>query len=180
MTGDWHALLEKGSYLEVGGTSVHYFDVGEGRPLVLVHGGGFTSCAALNWGAVLERFAQHCQVIALDQPGFGFTEPRGQRDYYPLEQPSFFVEFIETLDLKDVAVVGNSTRSAIASHAALDRPDLLSHVGLVNGGTIVRKYDSLFPRTTVEEPTRKSVREELKRFQEHYFTETKHYPFWQK
>jgi pimeloyl-ACP methyl ester carboxylesterase len=178
MTGDWQALLDEGSYVEVAGTNVHHFDMGEGRPLVLVHGGGLTSSAPLNWGAVLNRFAEHCRVVALDQPGFGFTEPRGERDYYPSERASFLVEFIETLGLDDVAVVGNSTGSTIASHAALDRPDLLSHVGLVNGGTIVREFGSPSPRTTVEEPTRESVREELERFQEDYFTETKYHPFW--
>jgi pimeloyl-ACP methyl ester carboxylesterase len=117
-------------------------------------------------------------VIAPDQPGFGFTEPRGERDYYPSERASFLVDFMETLGLEDVAVVGNSTGSTIASHAALDRPDLVSHVGLVNGGTIVREFGSPSPRTTVEEPTRESVRKEMELFQEYYFTETKYHPFW--
>jgi pimeloyl-ACP methyl ester carboxylesterase len=42
MTEDWQTLLESGSYIEVDGVDVHHFDMGEGDPLVLVHGGGLT------------------------------------------------------------------------------------------------------------------------------------------
>lgn len=178
MCDEWRALLERGSYREVDDVDVHHFDMGEGQPLVLVHGGGLTSSAALNWGAVLERFAEECRVIALDQPGFGYTDPRGERDYYPSERASFVAEFVEDLGLEDVTVVGNSTGSTIASHVALDRPDLVDGVGLVNGGTIVREFGSPSPRTTVEEPTREGTREELETYRRHYFTETKYHPFW--
>lgn len=178
MTGDWQTLLKRGSYVEVAGTDVHHFDMGQGQPLILVHGGGLTSSAALNWGAVLERFADRCRVVALDQPGFGYTDPRGEKDYYPDERASFLVEFIETLGLENVAIIGNSTGSTVASHAALDRPDVVSHVGLVNGGTIVREFGSPSPRTTVEEPTLEDTREELESYREHYFTETTYHPFW--
>jgi pimeloyl-ACP methyl ester carboxylesterase len=45
-------------------------EVGEGRPLVLLHGLGM---GAFAWGPVLERLAATRRVIAFDLPGFGAT-----------------------------------------------------------------------------------------------------------
>jgi len=50
MTTDWNELLAEEQYTEIEGTRTHFYDVGSGNPIVLIHGGGLTSCAELNWG----------------------------------------------------------------------------------------------------------------------------------
>lgn len=179
MHSDWQSLLEKSLSLAVDGVDVHHFDLGEGHPLLLVHGGGLSSSAEMNWGAVIERFAERFRVIALDQPGFGFTDPRGAVDYYPAERAEFVIEFVEELGLDSVSVVGNSEGATIACHMALQRPDLVAHAVPVNGGMTVREFGTPAPSTKTDEPTLEAVREEVETYREHYFTETKHHPFWQ-
>jgi pimeloyl-ACP methyl ester carboxylesterase len=178
MASDWQQLIDKASYVEVDGTDVHHFDVGSGKPLVLVHGGGLSSSAELNWGAVIERFAEQFRVIALDLPGFGHTDPRGPRDIQPRERAAFLVEFLETLGVEEASLVGNSEGATIVSHVALGTPEIVETVALVNGGLTVREYGEPTPRTTVTEPTLAEVREEARQFQSEYFTETKYHPFW--
>lgn len=178
MYSDWHSLIEKGSYVEVDGVDVHYFDLGDGHPLLLVHGGGLSSAAEMNWGAVIERFAEQFRVIALDQPGFGFTDPRGEVDYYPAERAKFVVQFVEKLGLDSVSVVGNSEGATISCHMALRRPDLVDHAVPVNGGMSVREFGTPAPSTKTDKPTLESVRTEVEKYQEHYFTEIKYHPFW--
>ncbi|PSP20222.1 hypothetical protein BRC61_07630 [Halobacteriales archaeon QH_10_65_19] len=39
-----------------------------------------------------------CRVIALDQPGFGFTAPRGERDLLPRERAEFVTQFLDGTD----------------------------------------------------------------------------------
>jgi pimeloyl-ACP methyl ester carboxylesterase len=99
MPADWKERLEHSEYVEVDGVDTHYFDMGEGDPLYLVHGGGLPSCAELNWGAVLEPLSEECRVIAADQPGFGFTPSRGEQDYDPRERADFMLEMLEELGL---------------------------------------------------------------------------------
>lgn len=178
MHSDWQSLLEKSSSLPVDGVDVHHFDLGEGHPLLLVHGGGLSSSAEMNWGAVIKRFAERFRVIALDQPGFGFTDPRGAVDYYPAERAKFVIEFVEELGLDSISVVGNSEGATIACHMALQRPDLVANAVPVNGGMTVREFGTPAPSTKTEEPTLEAVREEVETYREHYFTETKHHPFW--
>lgn len=178
MPDDWQALIESGSYLEVDGVDVHHYDFGEGHPLLLIHGGGLSSCAEMNWGAVLDGFSEQFRVIALDQPGFGFTDPRGEVDYYPAERAKFIIEFIEELGLDSVSLVGNSEGATISCHIALRRPDLVDHCVPVNGGMTVREFGTPAPSTTTTEPRRKEVRKEVEKYREHYFTETKYHPFW--
>ena len=178
MPDDWKSLIEAGSFVTVDGVDVHHYDFGTGHPLLLIHGGGLSSCAEINWGAVIDGFSDHFRVIAIDQPGFGFTDPRGEVDYYPAERAKFVLEFVESLGLDSVSVMGNSEGATISCHMALRRPDLIDHAIPVNGGMTVREFGTPAPSTKTSEPTIDTVREEAETFQKHYFTETKHHPFW--
>jgi hypothetical protein len=67
-TLDWREHLRTA---RIDGRRVNYVDVGEGDPLVLVHG------IAGNWQNWLEnipRLARERRVVALDLPGFGASE----------------------------------------------------------------------------------------------------------
>lgn len=178
MPPEWQEFRDRTTIMTVDGVNVNHFDEGEGDPLVLVHGGGLTSNAALNWGAVIDRFAEHFRVIALDQPGFGHTDPRGEVDYYPVERAKFLIEMIEEMGLEDVSLAGGSEGSTLVSHVALRRPDLVNGICLCNGGTIVREFGSPSPHARVEEPTMETVRADAEQLAEEYFTETKYHPFW--
>ncbi|MFB6187880.1 MAG: alpha/beta fold hydrolase, partial [Halobacteriaceae archaeon] len=86
MSQNWQDLLEQETYVTVDGIETHHYDIGEGDPIVLVHGGGWTSCAENNWGAVILRLSERTRVVALDLPGFGFTPVRGSKDYKAKER----------------------------------------------------------------------------------------------
>ncbi len=98
------------------GLLTHYFDMGEGQPLVLLHGSGPGVCAYANWAAVIGELAQDFRVLAFDIPGFGKTE----------RMPSYgmpvwckhLLAFLEALQLKDVTLVGNSLGGSIALSTA--------------------------------------------------------------
>ena len=50
----------------------HYVDVGEGRPLILLHGIGMSHFA---WKNVIDKLANERRVLAFDIAGFGLTPP---------------------------------------------------------------------------------------------------------
>jgi pimeloyl-ACP methyl ester carboxylesterase len=178
MTDQWHDLVDRGKTVSVDGIETHYYDEGEGETLVLLHGGGLTSCAELNWGAVIDPLAQHCRVIALDQPGFGFTDPRGERDHLPRERADFVAAFCRELGVDSITVAGNSRAGYQAVYLALEYPALVEKLIVVNAGSASRKLTSEEVPGSLqsEEPTRESAHEFLEEFRDHHLVRPENHP----
>ncbi len=66
--------LEEGLFINVQGTRTHYHDVGEGAPVLLLHGSGPGVSAWANWQHAIPSLAENSRVLALDIVGFGHTE----------------------------------------------------------------------------------------------------------
>lgn len=181
MPTEWERLIESGTYVTVNDTEVHYYDEGSGDALVLLHGGGLTSCAELNWGAVIEPLSESCRVIALDQPGFGCTPPRGERDHMPRDRADFVVEFLEELGVDSVTVAGNSRAGFQAVYLALEYPDLVEKLVVVNAGSASRKLVEGEVPGDLEsaEPTLEGAREFLEEFRDDHLVRPEYHPLFQ-
>lgn len=99
-----------------------------GAPLVLLHGVGM--CAEA-WEPQIAAFASTHRVIALDLPGHGGTDaldgtPR-LSDYV-----AWAARAIAGLDLGPVALAGHSMGALIALGTAIEHPDLVARVALLN------------------------------------------------
>lgn len=64
----------KSGYSNVNGIKMYYEIYGEGKPLVLVHGGGST--IETTFGRIIPLLAQHRQLIAVELQGHGHTGDR--------------------------------------------------------------------------------------------------------
>lgn len=64
----------KSGYSEVGGLNMYYEIYGQGKPLVLIHGGGST--IQTTFGNIIPLLAKHRQVIAMDMQAHGRTGDR--------------------------------------------------------------------------------------------------------
>ena len=181
MSLEWEQLIESGSSVSVDGIDVHYYDEGTGDALVLLHGGGLTSCAELNWGAVVEPLSESCRVIAPDQPGFGFTAPRGERDHMPHERADFVAEFLGELGVKSATVAGNSRAGFQAVYLALEYPELVEKLIVVNAGSVSRKLvnGEVPGNLESEEPTLAGAREFLVEFRENHLVRPDYHPLFQ-
>lgn len=178
MTAEWNDLLERGKTVTVDGVDTHYYDEGEGETLVLLHGGGLTSCAELNWGAVIDPLSEHCRTIALDQPGFGFTDPRGDRDHLPQERADFVADFCREVNTDSVTVAGNSRAGYQAVYMALEYPDLVDKLIVVNAGSASRKLmpDEVPGSLKSKEPTLEGAREFLEDFRGSHLVRPENHP----
>ncbi|WP_319452350.1 MULTISPECIES: alpha/beta fold hydrolase [unclassified Mycobacterium] len=103
---------------------------GAGPPLLLLHANLHDSS---DYAPVQDALSAGRRVIAVDWPGHGnspATDP-------PLGAPDFgdvAVEFVDTLDLTNLVVIGNSVGGYAACRIALERPDRVAGLVLVNTG----------------------------------------------
>jgi len=180
MTEDWQQLRDSAEYVTVDGLDVRYLDHGEGDTVFLMHGGGLTSCADLSYGAVIGPLSDRCRVVAADQPGFGYTPPRDERDKNPKERADLMLRTIEELDLAPVTVTGHSRSGFMAAYMALKRPDLVEKLVIVAAGSASRQLlsDERPGDLSAQEPTRETAREWYVKTREEAFTTTEHHPFW--
>jgi pimeloyl-ACP methyl ester carboxylesterase len=109
----------------VAGREVSYRTVGQGPPLVLVHG---LSGSTRWWTPVLERFAARRTVLLVDLPGFGALA-RGPRVALA-ESAGWLLEWMDAAGVDRPALVGHSMGGAIAVRAAAARPGRLDRLVL--------------------------------------------------
>ncbi|MCX5866817.1 MAG: alpha/beta hydrolase [Proteobacteria bacterium] len=118
-------------FIKVGGVNYHYLEFpGPGTTVVLLHGYGSST---YTWEGVIPYLRQGgYHVYALDMKGFGWSDkPRGA-DYAPLTLFQEVNGVMEALKLKKVVFVGNSLGGGIAVLMALDHPDKIERVVLID------------------------------------------------
>ena len=125
------------TYMEVDGTRVRYVDVGEGPPVVLLH--GFASSIE-NWVTVMPRLVENHRVIAIDMRGFGWTD-RPVADYSPAAQAKLLKAVLDERKVGKVSIVGHSYGSSVALAFALEYPAQVDRLVLYDAWV----YDSQLP-----------------------------------
>src|SRR6202167_4721971 len=118
--------------LHVNGTDMAYLELGQGRPLVCVHG---SLCDFRVWSAVLGPLTQHHRVIAVSLRHFFPERGAGVSDTYSIAQHvADMIAFIERLDTGPVDLMGHSRGGHISFRVAQQRPDLLRRLILAEPG----------------------------------------------
>jgi pimeloyl-ACP methyl ester carboxylesterase len=97
--------------ITVFGQSIHYFDVGSGPVVVLVHGLGSRKD---DWLPVLEPMAQKFRLLVPDQIGFGKSD-KPLLDYSVQTYVDFLNEFLRQLKVEKASLVGESLGGWIAA-----------------------------------------------------------------
>jgi esterase len=118
--------------LRVNGYDMAYLEVGEGPPLVCVHGtlGDFRT-----WYAVLGPLSKKHRVITLSLRRFFPEHWDGVgTDYLMSQHVSDVIGFIERLETRPVDLMGHSRGGHIGFRVAQQRPDLLRRLVLAEPG----------------------------------------------
>ncbi len=131
------------------GVRLYYEDMGRGKPVVLIHGGGLS----LGWWRwQIPALSQRFRVIAADTRGNGRSDktPWGHRTArYAMDVR----EIIETLDLHEVTLVGWSIGArTVLSYVELFRGYRLKGVVLVDEVPSIEVHGPPDPPETEAEP----------------------------
>jgi pimeloyl-ACP methyl ester carboxylesterase len=137
-------LTQQGKYVQANGLHVFYEEYGQGRPLILLHGG--TSSSA-TWKPYIPIFANHFRVITPDARGHGRTDnPTGEFSYRLLADD--MAAFVEALGLPKPFICGKSDGGQTALEIGMRVPNLAG--ALVVGAAWYRFTDTMrsFLRST--------------------------------
>jgi pimeloyl-ACP methyl ester carboxylesterase len=102
--------------IPVFGQTIHYFDVGSGPVVVLLHGLGDRK---ESWLAVIPQLSKAYRVLAPDQIGFGKSD-KPLLDYTVQTYVDFLDQFLRELKVAKFSLVGESLGGWIAALYALD------------------------------------------------------------
>ncbi|MGV0042506.1 alpha/beta fold hydrolase [Mycobacterium colombiense] len=107
------------------GSRLRYFTAGTGPPVVLLH----TVRTQLDYfQRVIPALWDEFKIYALDLPGMGWSDIVPGMRYGEPELRRAVVEFVETLDLRDVTLAGESMGGALALLASIELTDRVRNV----------------------------------------------------
>jgi 4,5:9,10-diseco-3-hydroxy-5,9,17-trioxoandrosta-1(10),2-diene-4-oate hydrolase len=134
-------------YVDLGKVRIHYNEVGDGPPLVCLHGGGPGANSWSNFAANIPVLMRSYRLLLVDLPNFG----RSSR--LVLEGPplTFLArvmdEFLAALGIAKAAFVGNSYGGQVAIKTAIDFPARVESLVVIGSAPTVH---SLFTPMPVE------------------------------
>ena len=111
-------------FVETNGTKLYYEMMGEGHPLVLIHGGYMDRRM---WDDQFAVFAQHYRVIRYDVRGFGKTE----LPPVPYTDRQDLFHLLSFLGVEKTYLLGLSLGGEIAIDFTLDYPNMVDGLVLV-------------------------------------------------
>ncbi len=142
MTIDWR---EHQRWVHVQGRPANVVDIGEGPPLVFVHG---LSGNWQNWLLQLPEFSRDHRCVAVDLPGFG-ESPMPAEKITISGYGRWLDALFDVLEIEAAAVVGNSMGGFIAAETAIKFPHRVERLVLVSaaGLSVERQRSDTLQRT---------------------------------
>jgi pimeloyl-ACP methyl ester carboxylesterase len=131
---DWRRHLR---HVELPGAEVNYVEIGDGEPILFVH--GISGCWQ-NWLENLPHFGAGHRAIALDLPGFGASPMPS----WGIDMPAYgrlIHDFCEKIGIERATLVGNSMGGFIAVEAATVGPSRFERLVLVSAAGILNTWN---------------------------------------
>jgi pimeloyl-ACP methyl ester carboxylesterase len=123
-------LPPTGTWIDVDGERLHYRSLGDGPPIVFVHGLGGQM---RNFDYLpLQELAQRHRLVLVDRPGAGHSPPRGDEVAGIGPQGRLIAAFIRAVRFEQPPLlVGHSLGGAISLAVALHDPDCIRGLALI-------------------------------------------------
>ncbi|MDP1521265.1 alpha/beta hydrolase [Porticoccus litoralis] len=114
----------------INGVSIAYVDEGQGEPLILLHGLGVSR---KDWGPQIDFFSQSNRVIAPDFRGHGDSDKPDGPYSVPIHAADV-ISLMDVLGIPSAHIVGLSMGGMVAFQLAVDAPERLLSMTIVNSG----------------------------------------------
>jgi pimeloyl-ACP methyl ester carboxylesterase len=122
--------MTTGNYADVNGIKMYYEIHGEGKPLVLLHGGGST--IGTSFGHVLPMFAKRYKVIALELQAHGHTSDRNAPETFEQDADDA-VALLKQLGISKASILGFSNGGSTTLQIAIRHPEVVDKIIVIAG-----------------------------------------------
>jgi haloacetate dehalogenase len=137
-------------HADLGDVTIRFRQGGAGEPVVLIHGHPRTHTT---WHAVAPRLAGRFRVVTPDLRGYGgSTLPPDEPDHAQSSKRAMagdVVRLMASLGHERFAVAGHDRGALVAFRAAMDHPDAITHLVVMDGLPVVEhleRVDATFAR----------------------------------
>ncbi|MDR6508198.1 alpha/beta fold hydrolase [Arthrobacter oryzae] len=144
------------------GEITHYHELGEGTPILFLHGSGTGVTAAANWWLNLPELSELGRCIAIDSIGYGQSVVAPDTKYGIKEWVRHVVRVLDALGIEKTWIVGNSLGGWLAFQFAIDFPERL--LGIVSMGTGGAKLTGALKAHSNPVLTEEGIRQTLEMF----------------
>ena len=122
---------EIGREINAAGYRTNVHDLGEGFPVMMIHGSGPGVTAWANWRLVMPKLARNRRVIAPDMLGFGYSARPEDQTYNRERWVEHAIGVLDELGLEQVDLVGNSFGGGLALALAIEHPQRVRRLVLM-------------------------------------------------
>ncbi|UCI09666.1 alpha/beta fold hydrolase [Mesorhizobium sp. B1-1-8] len=122
----------RGRYIEIDGARLHFFEAGQGLPLLLLHGNGSTAEDFITSG-IFDKAALKYRVLSFDRPGFGRSSRSRGRIWSARAQADLLHAAAAKLGIGRYIVCGHSWGAAVALELARRHPGSVAGIVMVSG-----------------------------------------------
>jgi pimeloyl-ACP methyl ester carboxylesterase len=127
-------LIFKSGYSEVNGIKMYYEIYGQGKPLVLIHGGGST--IQTTFGRIIPLLAKKYKVIAMDLQAHGRTSDRDAPVSF-MQDADDVVALLKNLHISKAGFFGFSNGGTTTMEIAIHHPEMVNKIIL--GSTLCKR-----------------------------------------
>lgn len=106
---------------------LHYQSLGQGQPLILLHG---LFGSADNWGTIAKRLAPDYQVISVDLRNHGRSPHHASQSYADMAED--LIELCDSLNLDTIHLLGHSMGGKVAMQFATQFPSRMGKLIVVD------------------------------------------------
>jgi pimeloyl-ACP methyl ester carboxylesterase len=124
----WTRKHAKGQIIDLDGRSTHYMQMGEGDPIILIHG---FNMDMNTWANNIEALAGNHSVYAIDLWGLGYSTRDPMLPGYALYTEQLHL-FMDALGIEKATLVGHSMGGGTAISFAVQYPDRVDKLVLVD------------------------------------------------
>jgi haloalkane dehalogenase len=133
-------------YFPTGAGRMHYVDVGEGEPIVMVHG---TPEWSFIYRRLIDCLSSRYRCIAPDHIGFGLSDKPVGWSYLPKDHAENLEALIGGLALRDITLVVHDYGGPIGLAYALKHPENVKRIVIMNSWMWSLQEDPAYDRTKV-------------------------------
>lgn len=108
---------------------IAYLDVGNGPPVILIHGFGGSMW---QWEHQQHALSQHFRTLTPDLLGSGLSD-KPDIEYLPDQMLDFCIGFMDALQIEKATLVGNSMGAGLAIGMTLTHPTRVDKLVLIDG-----------------------------------------------